>query len=630
MNKSQKIKNESNMKFDASITAKDYLIMGILCLLFAVLVFIRIGNIKAPQSFYETSSDNKEIVLDFGEEVELGRLDIYLGNIADRKVSIYSVDPQTNEKNLVMYDVVAEKVFQWNVTDFTVEETNAEDSDASTSGLTNKAVGRKFVLICRSNEGVFNEFVFKDTKGNVLLPVNYGDYPALFDEQEMLCETKQPTHMEGTYFDEIYHGRTGYEFVNGITTYETTHPHLGKCLIALGIKMFGMTPFGMRFFSAIFGILFIPLMYIFAKRLLGSTLIATVAGFLITFDCMHYALSRIATIDIFVAFFIVASYYFMYEYVVSDTKYRRNLTKMKLFPPASVYVPLGLSGIMMGLGVATKFTGIFGGIGLAVILFAHLFKYPPKRQTLPLFFYCVLIFIVFTLSVYTLANIPTVENTDGKDMTDTSITCDEDGLHIGYGRTDLVSKTIRNTQYMVYYHTHLDSEHVYQSPFYMWPIDRVPLVAVYRKLNDEGIVSTISYVGNPAVWFMEIPCILFLLVTGIQNLIIWVKNFFSKEKKNTDVIPLFLSVAYLAQYIPWFGVSRITFIYHYFPSVIFGMLIVCYAFKRLLSDIPDAKKYVFIYLAIVVIFFAAYFPVVSGLPIPAEYWAKIANFGGWR
>ena len=43
------------------------------------------------------------------------------------------------------------------------------------------------------------------------------------------------------YFDEIYHGRTGYEQLHKMPVYETTHPPLGKDLIMVGIALFGMT-----------------------------------------------------------------------------------------------------------------------------------------------------------------------------------------------------------------------------------------------------------------------------------------------------------------------------------------------------------------------------------------------------
>lgn len=53
------------------------------------------------------------------------------------------------------------------------------------------------------------------------------------------------TYLTGTMFDEVYHGRTAYEFLHKLTTYETTHPHLGKILISFGIIAFGMNRFRM-------------------------------------------------------------------------------------------------------------------------------------------------------------------------------------------------------------------------------------------------------------------------------------------------------------------------------------------------------------------------------------------------
>lgn len=114
------------------------------------------------------------------------------------------------------------------------------------------------------------------------------------------------TYLTGTMFDEVYHGRTAYEFLHKLTTYETTHPHLGKILISFGIIAFGMNPFGWRFMSVIFGILIIPLMYLFAKKLFENSFIAAATTGLLVFDCMHYTLSRIATIDIFCGFLHIA------------------------------------------------------------------------------------------------------------------------------------------------------------------------------------------------------------------------------------------------------------------------------------------------------------------------------------
>ena len=87
---------------------------------------------------------------------------------------------------------------------------------------------------------------------------------ALFDEQTLVPDSY--SFKNSTYFDEIYHARTAYEFIKGREVYEWTHPPLGKSIIALGIRIFGMNPFGWRFMGTLFGVLMLPLMYIFAKK----------------------------------------------------------------------------------------------------------------------------------------------------------------------------------------------------------------------------------------------------------------------------------------------------------------------------------------------------------------------------
>ncbi len=52
----------------------------------------------------------------------------------------------------------------------------------------------------------------------------------LIDEQDTL--EGEPGWFTGTYFDEIYHARTAYEHLHGIAPYETTHPPLGKLIMA--------------------------------------------------------------------------------------------------------------------------------------------------------------------------------------------------------------------------------------------------------------------------------------------------------------------------------------------------------------------------------------------------------------
>ena len=83
------------------------------------------------------------------------------------------------------------------------------------------------------------------------------------------------------------------------------HPEVGKWLIALGEKAFGMDPFGWRIAAAVVGALMVLVMCRLARRLTGSTVLGCVAGLLLSFDGLHFVLSRLALLDIFLAFFLL-------------------------------------------------------------------------------------------------------------------------------------------------------------------------------------------------------------------------------------------------------------------------------------------------------------------------------------
>ena len=134
----------------------------------------------------------------------------------------------------------------------------------------------------------------------------------LFDEQTAVPDTI--SQLNSMYFDEIYHGRTGYEQLHKMPVYETTHPPLGKDLIMVGIALFGMTAFGWRFAGTLFGVLLVPLAWCFVRRLTRKPWAAATAGVLLALDFMRFSQSRLATIDIYGTFFILLGAYCMVWY----------------------------------------------------------------------------------------------------------------------------------------------------------------------------------------------------------------------------------------------------------------------------------------------------------------------------
>lgn len=115
------------------------------------------------------------------------------------------------------------------------------------------------------------------------------------------------------YFDEIYYPRSGIEYLKGVRIntdweypFEWTHPPFTKLMIAVSIWLFGGVAhgdsgWGWRFLNVVCGTLMVPLCYLFAKRLLGSTLFSSLAAFMLTFDGFRFVQSRIATPEIWVA-----------------------------------------------------------------------------------------------------------------------------------------------------------------------------------------------------------------------------------------------------------------------------------------------------------------------------------------
>lgn len=554
------------------LTRQDCFYIILLTFIFSILAFFRLGNTYAPESGYTTDTQNRDIVLDFGEYTDIGSVSVFLGNLNTRHFSISAFNEVTGAWEVFNGDAAIESVFAWNKIDLNYRL-------------------RYLGIVVTDDTSVLNEMVFQKTDGSVILPVNYEEYPALFDEQNMFPEVR--TYLTGTMFDEVYHGRTAYEFLHKLTTYETTHPHLGKILISIGIIIFGMNPFGWRFMSVIFGILIIPLMYLFARKLFKNSFIAAATAGLLVFDCMHYNLSRIATIDIFAAFFILLMYFFMYDYFLKDSKYRQSVNcHTDKFPPKEVSLPLALSGISMALGIATKWTGVYAGLGLGILFIWYTLSHFPKGQVIRLFGFCCLFFIAIPLIVYTLCFIPVVGYTE---------------------YAGLIDKVVKGTQYMFDYHSNLVAEHYYSSPFYEWPVIWMPLLDANDAVNATQ-VSAISCMGNPAIWWIGIPCELYVLFRWI----------FKRDKKAG-----FLCISYLAQYVPWMSISRITFIYHYFPAILFVMLMMGYTMLHIKEHFSWGKKAITIYMAIAVCCFFVFFPVISGLPVNREYGLHLRWLKDW-
>lgn len=532
---------------------KDIFAMALLTGIFLIIGSMHLGRSEAP-STYETfgteCANGNEIYVTLPAVQEVSAVCIY--SVMSGKESFELYYAVGSEWKKIEKELVLKGVFTWTKIDTDVET-------------------HQFCIIFSDPEVEIAEVAVMDALGNRIALSDNCKPVTLFDEQDML--PSMPTSYDSMMFDEIYHGRTAYEFLNGMKIYENTHPPLGKTLISIGIRLFGMNPFGYRIIVLLFGVMCIPVMYLLALRLTKDSRYAILAGVLQITEFMHYVLSRISTIDVIVAFFILCMFYgciaFLYE-----EKYRY----------------LVFSGAAFAFGIATKWTAAYAAAGLALILFIWMIgkiRNKSKASDIVKFvLICIFSFIVFPAIVYVVSYVPFVKV---------------------YPDKNLIEHAISNSIHMLEYHSNVTEDHPYASPWYSWLIDWHPLTDFRLITNDyKAVVATFV---NPFVCFAGLASVIHHAYLALR------------KKDNVSAL---LLVFYICMLLPWVFITRTVFIYQYFvcTKVLILMIcrsIQCMGFKREESVIKFSA-------AVSGTLFVLFFPVLSGVLFNHDYVENILSF----
>ncbi len=89
------------------------------------------------------------------------------------------------------------------------------------------------------------------------------------------------------------------------------HPPLGKWMIAMGIKVFGMRSFGWRFMSALEGTLVAVMVALMAQLLWRRPIWTFLAGFLLAIEHLNVVMSRVGLLDVHLEFWVAAGFLFL-------------------------------------------------------------------------------------------------------------------------------------------------------------------------------------------------------------------------------------------------------------------------------------------------------------------------------
>lgn len=414
-------------------------------------------------------------------------------------------------------------------------------------------------------------------------------------------------------FDEVYYAKDACWYVNVsekicevASEQSNVHPPLGKWLIAIGIRLFGYDSFGWRIAAAVAGTITIALLYLLARRLLKSTMAATLASGLLALDLLHFVQSRISMLDIFVPLFGIAGILFV---VYDRDRYRPPETEGQRAQNGLLDRPWRLAaGACGGAAVACKWSGIFY-LGMVILLT-----------------------IVWELAA---------RRTDGRGRTFERAFLQESlsiviwllllpiGLYLltYIGRLDVAAdsswwQALKDRHvYMFNFHRDLDSTHGYQSPPWSWMLLKRPVSYFYER-DAGGDPGEIFAAGSPFVWWASILALVYVAVRWIASTI--------RSLRTTGGTGSFrrpegiIIGGFVLTYGPWLlplSDRTAVFIFYLLPTIPFMCLALAYVASEIGST-WEAKAAISLFAAGTIGLFAFYYPLTANVPIPQEDWDR--------
>lgn len=540
--------NEQNTK----LNIKDYIALGIILIAYSVISFINLGSTINPNTFLRVEKTDN-IIIELKNQEDIIKMKIFNGE-CNAKYQLYS--STDGKKYTYINDYVGTGALSW------------QEERIISKG--------KYIKILFLEKSSIGEISFYNNNKEIIkiedVIYNKKHIKSLNDEQNTI--PNKISYMNSSYFDEIYFARTAYEYTQGMETYEWTHPPLGKLIQAIPIYINNyLSPFNYRLMGNISGILMIAVMYIFAKELFKKRKYAIFASLLMAFDTFHFAQTRMGTVDSHLILFILLASYFM-------VKYTKNNKTFSLL----------LSGIFFGLSISVKWTGLYGGIALAIIFFTHLVK--NKKINIKNFLKGTLFFVVIPLFIYSSLYLIFPNNK--------------------LNHTTNFENIINQQKDMYNYHSKLNATHYFSSKWYTWPISYKP-VWYHQEILNNDTKETISGIGNIVIWWMGIIGFLYSLIKLIRK----------KDKQSFIIV-----VSMLSLWLPYAFIGRVMFLYHYFPVLPFMMLGIVNLFKSI-EEKYKLKYLIPLYMIFVIAFFIIYYPVISGIETPVSYIEKLRIFDSW-
>ncbi len=354
-----------------------------------------------------------------------------------------------------------------------------------------------------------------------------------------------------TVFDEVYFKQFAGDYLSG-HYYFDIHPPLGKLLLGLLAHFLGQANVGLRLLPALAGTLIIPVFYVLLRQLKANRRMATLGAALLLLDNALLVESRFVLIDSMLILFGLTAVSF---YLAARA---RTGTARWIF--------LALAGFAAGLTASTKWTGL---TALALILIAWFVETPKlrdaRRKILGELAALTIIPIAVYVSVFAIHFALLPKSGDG----DAFMSPAFQATLIGSPSYNPAAKesfwnkfTNLNYEMEASQSSLKGVTHPYGSRWYTWPLMRRPIYYWQGVTQDNGSQGNIYLLGNPFVWWG------ILVILGTMALVQTDRH---KPFQHYRKAILLLITAYLLNFLPFIGINRVMFLYHYFFAFIFSL-----------------------------------------------------------
>lgn len=406
-------------------------------------------------------------------------------------------------------------------------------------------------------------------------------------------------------FDEFHYIPAAQKFFQFLEIPNREHPPLGKMIIAIGLAVLGDNPPGWRLMSTIFGAITLSGMFYWGMALFRDRKAAIWIALLTLVNQLLYVQSRIAMLDTFMMAFLVWGFAAFFSTWWEDV------------PERTLHRRLIYSGLLFGLAIAIKWFALMAWLScIGMVVMVYLLKswkvafepgpsasplkladwYSPKLWKGISIFEWFIYLGVIPFVVYFTTFLPYLFFQDGLSL------------------WDLIpfQLTMYGDQLRVV------SSHPYMSQWQQWPLMTRPIWYAFDAASDNSR-RCVLLLGNPLIMW-----------GGLLALLVCFWGFVRARSREGFLI-FFL---YCGLFGSWIVIPRkIAFYYYYYPAGMTLSLAWGYVFSILERREPGRWRLPpwgrWMFLGAATGFFIYFFPILSGVKIPAEMFRQYMWFSSW-